>query len=148
MQPLALALDRITLFVEPTPAHLIHQPERMARLGQAQIGVVFAQNQAVLCPAGEHAIGLMSALGDQVVNHDTEVSLIPTWPPGFEVARRARGVEPGKQPLCPCFLVSGGAVDLTGKIQALQAVDMQVGTEPARVEEVVLDGVAGTRDVR
>lgn len=55
----------------------------------------------------------------------------------------ARGVEPGQQPLCGGLFVTGGAVDLPGKKQPAHRFGFQRGLEPARVEEVVLDGVAG-----
>ena len=53
----------------------IDDAERAPDLGQAQVGVVLAQLQAELGPAGEHAVGLAHALGDQVVNQHADVRL-------------------------------------------------------------------------
>ena len=41
---------------------------------EAAVGVVDAQVEAVLGARGEHAIGLVGALGDQVVDEDTGVA--------------------------------------------------------------------------
>jgi hypothetical protein len=57
------------------------------------------------------------------------------------------GVESGEQALGGGFLVAGGAVDLAGEEQAADGLGFQRGIEAARVEVVVLDGVAGPQDV-
>src|SRR5690606_15350105 len=64
------------------------------------------------------------------------------------VARRACGVEAGNQTLRAGFLVAGGAVDLAGEEQSGNGLGFQRGMQAARIEIVVLDGVAGATDVR
>ncbi len=48
----------------------------VADLGQAQVGVVLAQEQAVFGPAGHDAVGFVNDLGDQVVDQDADVGLV------------------------------------------------------------------------
>src|SRR3546814_7188930 len=52
------------------------------------------------------------------------------------------------QPLRRGFLVAGGAVDLAGEEQAGEGAGFQRVLQSPRVEEVVLDRVAGAGDVR
>ena len=60
---------------------------------------------------------------------------------------RQRGVEAGDQALRGGFLVAGGAVDLAGEVQAGDRLGFQPRVEPARIEIVVFDRVAGAGDV-
>ena len=43
---------------------------------EPQVGIVLAQQDAVLRAAGEHAVGLFGPLGDQVVDQHADVGLI------------------------------------------------------------------------
>ena len=88
-QALLFARECFHFFVEYAVAVFVHHAERMADGGQARVGVVFAQQQAVFGTAGEHAVGFACALGDEVVDEDAEVGLFAFGVPGFEVARAA-----------------------------------------------------------
>jgi hypothetical protein len=123
------------------------RPELAALLGEAQVGVVLAQAQAVLGARGEHAVGLGHAAGDQVVHQHAEVGLVAARAPGLAALHLQRGVGAGEQALRGGFLVAGGAVDLAGEEQPADRLGLQAGLEVARVEVVVLDGVAGAQDV-
>ena len=68
----AAALAREGLRARSEPTHA----QRHARGGQPLVGVVGAQGQAELGPAGEHPIGLGDAAGDQVVDHHADVGLV------------------------------------------------------------------------
>ncbi len=48
LQALFLTLDAVTLGAEGGPALIVDKAQFTAFLGQAQVGVVFAQDQAVL----------------------------------------------------------------------------------------------------
>ena len=63
-------------------------------------------------------------------------------------ARGERGIDARQQALRRRLFVAGGAVDLAGEIQAADELALQAALEAARIEEVVLDGIAGPRDVR
>src|SRR5581483_11251909 len=60
----------------------------------------------------------------------------------------ARGVDAGEQALRRGFLVSGGAVDLSGEVEARDRLGLQRALQVARVEVVVLDRIARPRDAR
>src|SRR3546814_1774799 len=97
---------------------------------------------------GEHAVGLDRALGDQVVDQHADVGLVAARRPRLFLLHEARGVDTRDQPLRRGFLVAGGAVDLAGEEQAGDGAGFQRVLQSPRVEEVVLDRVAGAGDVR
>src|SRR4029077_15485042 len=46
------------------------------------------------------------------------------------------------------FFIAGGAVDLTGEVQARQEFALQAAFQVARIEKVVLDRITRARDMR
>ena len=124
--------------------------------GQAHVGVVFAQLQPVLGPAGEHAVRLGHALGDQVVHQHAQVGLVTRGHPGVGLPRRCisclgpslqRRIHPGKQALRRRLFVARGAVDLSGKKQSANGPRLEVALQAGRVKVVVFNGIAGAQDV-
>ena len=140
--------DRVALRFEPAPAVGVHQAELSRNRRQSEIRVVLAQSQPILRATAEHAVRLVRAEGDKVVNEDAKVRLVPLGRPRIAARHLARGVQPRQQPLGRRFLVARGAVDLAGEVQPRNRLRLKRGLEPARVEEVVLDGVAGPGDPR
>ena len=60
----------------------------------------------------------------------------------LRAGRRARGVDAGKNPLPRGFLIAGRAVDLSGEEQPRHRLDLEAGSQLARIDIVVFDGVA------
>src|SRR6185312_11804080 len=147
-ETLRLAFHRLALGAQCVDACLRHYAQRVALLGEAQVGVVLAQVQPVFGARGEHAVGLDRAVAGEVVDQHTEVGLVAARVPRRLALGGKRGVQAGDQPLRAGFLVAGGAVDLAGEVQARDRLGFQPRLQAARVEVVVLDGVAGTGDVR
>ena len=58
---------------EGGPGGVVDEAERAAVRGEAGVGVVDAEVQAELGARGEHAVGLVGALGDEVVDEDAGV---------------------------------------------------------------------------
>ena len=113
-----LALYRLALVGKTRPARIVHQPQLAPLCSEAQISIVLAQQQSVLRARGKHAIGLDCAHGNQVVHQHADIGLIPARAPGLPTLGRQRRIEAGQQALGCRFFVTGGAVDLAGKIQA------------------------------
>src|SRR3546814_13582773 len=74
--------------------------------------------------------------------------LVAARRPRLLLLHEARGVDTRDQPLRRGFLVAGGAVDLAGEEQAGDGAGFQRVIQSPRVEEVVLDRVAGAGDVQ
>ena len=107
------------------------------------------RHQAVLGPAGEHAVRLVDAPGHQVVDHHADVRLVAAAAPAARCPRSAtRGVDAGDQALRGGLLVAGGAVDLPGQdtARATRLVS-SVGRSCVGRNVVVLDGVAVAEDL-
>ena len=108
------------------------------------------RRQPVFGAGGEHAVGLGHAAGHQVVDQHADIGLrrgraaTASRPPA-----RARGVEPGDQPLGGRLLIAGRAVDLAGEDTGPgSALGLQRRVELARVDVVVFDRVAGPHHPR
>ena len=61
---------------QPPPALLIDKPQPMGQRRQPAVGIVGPQQQPVFGPAGEHAVRLVDAARDQVVDHHADIRLI------------------------------------------------------------------------
>jgi hypothetical protein len=66
--------------------------------GEAEVGVVLAEEQAVFGAAGEHAVGFGAALGDEVVDHHAEVGLVAAEDEFRFSQHLEGGVGPGERP--------------------------------------------------
>src|SRR6185369_7809993 len=116
-------------------------------LGEAQVGIVLAQLEPVLRPAREHAIGLRDAPSYQVIDEDTQVGLVSTGLPAFVAARVPGRIDSCKKPLGGRLFVTGRSVDLAREEEAGDRLCFKRALQPARIEVVVLDGVAGANKV-
>ena len=112
---------------------------------QACVRVVDSQVKAELGPRGKHAVGLVSSLGDQVVDQNACVSFRAVERERLFVADEAGGVDARHKPLASGFFVARGSVDLTGKVKPLELFDAQRTVEFGGIDGVILDGVAGAQ---
>ena len=132
----------VALGFEERPALVVDEAELAPDGREAQVGIVFAQQQAMFGAAGEHAIRLARAARHQVVDEHADVALAALRDEGLLCRRRARGVDAGDEALRRGFFVARGAVDLAREKQARERLRLERGLEIARIEEVVFDGVA------
>ena len=147
-QACGFCADRIALAAHRIEPFRRYTAERATVFGQAHVGVVLAQMQAIFGARGEHAVGLDGAVADQVVDQHADVRLVATRCPRLVAAYRSGCVEAGDQALCGRFLVAGGAVDLAGEVEPGHRFGFQRRLEAAWIEIVVLDRIARARDVR
>ena len=117
-------------------------------VGETQIRVVFAQRQAILGAAGEHAIRLRRAARDQIVDQHADIGLAALRAPRLALGAGERRIDAGEQTLRRRLFVARGAVDLAGEKQAADELALQARLQTPGIEEIVFDGVAGARDVR
>jgi hypothetical protein len=85
---------------------------------EAAVGVVDAQVQAELGARGEHAVRLVGALGDEVVDEDAGVAFGAVHGEGRLAFEPERGVDAGHDSLAGRLFVAAGAVDLAGEVEA------------------------------
>ena len=86
-------------------------------LGQTHVGIILAQQDAVLGARGKHAVRFIHATGHQVINQHTDVSLVTAQGKRFTTGHILVGIDAGNESL-PCrFLITCRAIDLPGKEQ-------------------------------
>ena len=134
------------LFLKFLPAVLWKQPQRFAVFAKPQVGVVLTQVQAVFGAGGEHAVRLRHALGDEVVHQNAKVGFIAAQDERLALLHLERSVDSGNQALCGGFLVSGGAVDLSGKKKPGHRFQLQRVAQLGGIHIIVLDRVARLED--
>src|SRR5712692_2332369 len=132
-------LDGLALPTEGVPAMVIHETKSPAGLGQAQIGVVLAQLEAIFRAAREHAIGLRHPARDQIIDEHTEVRLVAAWPPCRLALRAQSCVHASEQALGGGFFIAGRAVDLAGEVEPLERLCFERGVKISWIEIVVFD---------
>ena len=107
------------------PAFVVHEAEFARSRCQAEVGVVFAQQQAVLGATGEHAIRFARALGHKVIDQHAQIAVAALGNPGFALAQVLHGVDASDQALRRGFFIACRAIDLAGKEQACQRFGLQ-----------------------
>ena len=132
LQAPALPLHGGILFPDGLQLFRGHQPQAAADLGEPLVGVVLPVEQAVLGAGGHHPIGLVGALGDQVVDEHPDVPLVPAENQGLLSLNFQRGVDPGYKTLNGGLLIAGGAVELPRPVQAGDFFCLQGGPAPYR----------------
>ena len=113
--------------------------------GEPAVGVVDAQVQAEFGAAGEHTIGLVRALGNQVIDQDRGVGFRAVQNQWRLLFYLQCGVDAGHQALACSFFVAGGAVDLATKEQARDLAGFERAFEFRGIDGVVLNGVTGAQ---
>ena len=119
-----------------------HKAKPNAKRGQPLIGIVRAQREPIFRPTGEHAVGLANPTRDQIVDHHPDIGLVATQDHGVLPVSRAGSIQPRHETLRARFLIARRAIDLTGKVQAGQALRVQAGQQFTRIDIVIFDGVA------
>ncbi len=94
----------------------------------------------------EHPVRLTRPHGHEIVHEDAEVGFIPARAPGLIATKGQDRIDAGQKALRRGFFVAGGAVDLPCEIEALNLLGLQGTAQVARIEKVVFDRIARTRD--
>ena len=131
--------QRLLLRDDPRRPLGIDQAVLVGERGEAKVGVVVPEKQAVLGAAREHPIRLRRSLGHEIVDQHADV--------GIRAGQRERrlpqylegGIRSGYQPLCGRLLVAGRPIDLSGEIKT---------RNPLRFERVGEAGSAGKNRIR
>src|SRR5205809_712438 len=85
---------------------------------EAKLGTAVIEEESVLRPACEHAIGFVRALCHQVVDQYAKIAFMPLDDERRLSPRLGCRVDPCNQSLARRFLITGSAVDLARKKQA------------------------------
>src|SRR6516225_4729177 len=130
------------LLDEAHPAIFSYEPGPMSDGRQPLVGIINAQPQSKLCSRREHAVRLIGSLGYQVVDQDTDITISPREDHRMPPGKPRCGIQARDQTLTCCFLITGSAIDLAGKVQACNRLHLECVVQLAGVNGVILDGVA------
>ena len=114
----------------------------MGQRRETAVGVVVPQQQPIFGAAGEHAVGLVDAAGDEIIDQHADVRLIAVEDERLAAGKSEGRIGAGHESLSGGFLVAGGAVDLTGEVQTGDVLRFERRLQLVGRSEVVLDGVA------
>src|SRR6478672_7993852 len=103
--------------------------------------------EAVLGTGGHHPVGLAHTLKRHVVDHHADVARAAIEADFLQTEDGSSSVEPRDQSLCRSFLISGRAIDLTGKEQARQLANLEALVEAARIDELIFHRVTRPSDL-
>src|SRR5215471_12628736 len=101
-EPCLLALLRL----EHVPAVILNQAHITTDRRKPLIGVVDTKVQAKLSPRSEHAIGLVGAFGDKVIDQDSSVPLRPRDNHRRPLRKPACGIHASYNPLAARLLIA------------------------------------------
>ena len=115
---------------------------------QPLVGVVLPVQQPVFRPGGHHPVGLVGALGHQIVDEGADIALAAAQDQGLPPLELQGGVDPGHKALDRRLLIAGGAVELPRAVEAGDLLALQGGQQLRGVHAVVFDGVGGAGHLR
>ena len=102
------------------------------------------QEKAVLRPRGEHPVGFVHALGDEVIDQHPDVRLVPPQDERLSAQRVESRVDTRHDALRGSLLVSRGTVDLTGTEEACHHLRLETERELLWRQVVILHGISRT----
>jgi hypothetical protein len=146
-QSIDFAMNRLFLCLERFEMAVGQEPDFVANLRQAQIGIILAQQQAVFGPRSKHAVRLGRTFGNQVINQDANVCLIPPENDRRQVLYLASGIDPRHQTLRPRFLITRSAINLARKKKVLANLGLERRIQLGWECEIIFNGVGRTEDL-
>ncbi len=105
-----------------------------------------AEEQAVFAAARHHAIRLIRAFRDEIVNERPDVGFVALQDEGLAALDFERRVDAGHETLGSGFLVAGRAVRLAGGVEPRDFFELQRRQKLQRIDEIVLDRVGRAHD--
>ncbi len=102
---------------------------------ETHVGIVLTQKYAVFSARGKHAVRLIDALGDEIIDQHSYISFIAREGKRLGSFDLESGIDSRYQPLSGGFLITGGTVDLTGEIEAADELRLKCVIELRRVKK-------------
>ena len=115
---------------------------------QTQIRVVLPQEQPVFGSGRHHPVWLMAFFCHKIIDENADISLGTVDHDAFLPLQLPSRIDPGDQPLCRRFLVTGTSVKLSAAEEALNVLEFQRRLKLAGVYAVVFDGICIPHDLR
>ena len=121
-------------------------------LSETGVGIVLSEEDAIFRSGGKHTIRFIYALCDEIVDEYTDIRFVARECErlaytaiaggGATTSSEDSGIDAGDNALSSSFLISRGAIDLSGKEESGASLAHERVGELGRVEVVILYGVA------
>ena len=113
----------------------------MGQRSEPLICVILPKEYPVFSSRREHAVRLLGAFGDKVINQDADICLITFQCERLFVPRGTCCVDSRHDALGCGFFVAGGAIDLACKKEVVDGLGFKAVTELCWVEKVILNRI-------
>jgi hypothetical protein len=110
--------------------------------GEAQVGIVLSEGEAILCPGGEEPVGFVYPFRDEVIYEDADIGLLTGEGEGGKAEHFGGGINAGDDALGGGLLIAGGAVNLAGVKEVFDEFGFQGRVELVGLDKVVLNRIA------
>ena len=114
----------------------------MRQRGQANIGIILAQQNTVFRSRSKHPVRLIHALIDQVINQDANIGLVPTQHERILPSKLSVRIDTRHQTLGGRFLISRCTIDLASQEKTLDNSRLQGILQILRIEVIVFNCVS------
>ena len=118
------------------------QSQRTGAGRQAQVGVVGAEQEAVLGARGEHAVGFVDVAGNQIVDEYADIGFVTLQNHAGLTCHGLGRIDAGHDALGGGFFVAGSAIDLAGEEEEGQALGFEGGANLTTRHRIIFDGIA------
>ena len=109
---------------------------------QAKLGTPVVKQEPMLGPARKHAIRLVGAFCDQVVDQNANVAFVAANDQWLEATNCVHRVDSGDQALAGGFFITGGAIDLAREKEVFDFLGFERRKQLGRRREVVFHGIS------
>ena len=123
------------------------QTYSISPLGKPEICIILPEKDPILRPGSKHPVWLIYSFCDEVINQDSDVRFVATQDKRLLLLDFQSCVNAGHQPLCRSFFVPCGAVDLPGKIQIRDVLQLERNIQLRRVEVIIFNGISRLEDL-
>ena len=145
--PLFLLCHKAVFFQHVLIAFLGEQPQFVSQRHQTLVSVVLPQDQPVLAAGSHHAVGILTALGHQIVYQRADIGSGSVHDKRRLALHCQCGIDAGNQSLCGSFLVAGTAVELSCSEQSGNLLALQRCPQFCGVYAVIFDSIRRTHDL-
>ena len=118
----------------------------MGEFGEAKIGIILAKKNTILGTGSEHAVRLIYALINKVINENTNIGLVTTKDKRLLFHEEQMGIHTGNNSLRSGFFIAGGTIHLPCQKEVVHHFGAEGMMQELRVKVVVLDGVGRLKE--
>ena len=118
----------------------------MGAFRKAKVRIVLTKKNTIFGPGSKHPVRFVNALRDQIIDQDTDISIVPAKDKRLLSAAFQMCINAGHQTLGRSFFIAGSTIDLTCKEKVVDILQLERSFQLGRIEIVVFDCIGRTED--